>query len=140
MIVTVPDKYLLPAYRLSPFSTSDISKNNRLEETDDHWLCDDYFTNRFRGRQFVYTQNGRVALNRALNYYRLEQDDVVTIYTTTGNKYISNCVTSEIEKFCQWSRQIEPKTKVVLVNHEFGFPYKGIEELKAMGYPIIEEF
>jgi len=139
MIVTDPDKYLLPAYRLSPFSTSDISKNNRLKETDDSWLCDDYFTGRFQGRQYIYTHNGRVALNKALNHYSLQKDDVVTIYTTTGNKYISSCVTSEIEKFCRWSRAIEPKTRVVLVNHEFGFPYEDIIELKAMGYPIIED-
>src|SRR6185369_5520890 len=64
---------------------------------------------------------------------------VVTIVTTTGNFYISGCVTREIEKFCRWSRDIEPQTKALLVIHEFGFPYEELRELRRFNLPIIED-
>lgn len=137
MIVTNPDPYLLPAYRLSPFNTSDISNNARLK--NDGTAIDNYFSKRFISRKYIYTQNGRAALNIALKYYKLDSSDVVTIYTTTGNQYISSCVTSEIEKYCKWSWKIEANTKVILANHEFGYPYQELLELKELGYPIIED-
>jgi len=69
----------------------------------------------------------------------LGRQDVVTILTTTGNFYVSGCVTREIEKFCRWSREIEPQTKALLVNHEFGFPYEELRALRRFNVPIIED-
>ena len=69
----------------------------------------------------------------------LKPDDVVTIFTTTGNHYISHVVTEAIEVYCKWSRKIEKNTKIILVNHEFGYPYEGIENIKQYGVPIIED-
>ena len=74
-----------------------------------------------------------------MSYYGLQKDDVVTIFTTSGNSYISNCVTNEIEKFCNWSMVIEPKTKILFVNHEFGYPYENLMELKKYNLPVIED-
>ncbi len=137
MIITDPDPYLLPTYRLSPFVTRDVHSNARL--ANDGHLADTYFAQRFAQRHFVYTPNGRTALNIALSYYHLGAEDVVTILTTSGNRYISSCVTREIEKFCRWSMKIEPNTKVVLVNHEFGYPYSDLAGVASLGYPIIED-
>jgi dTDP-4-amino-4,6-dideoxygalactose transaminase len=64
---------------------------------------------------------------------------MVTILTTTGNRYISGCVTSQIEQFCQWSRTTEKNTKALFVNHEFGFPYEELHQLQSFGLPIIED-
>lgn len=100
---------------------------------------DDYFNDRFRNKDYTYTENGRKAINLALNSFDLEKDDVVTILTTSGNFYISGCVTVEIEKFCKWSREILPETKVIFVNHEFGFPYNNLIDLKKYRLPIIED-
>ena len=69
----------------------------------------------------------------------LKDDDIVTILTTSGNFYISSCVTEEIEKFCQWNREITPETKVILVNHEFGTIYPDMKNLVSLGIPIIED-
>jgi dTDP-4-amino-4,6-dideoxygalactose transaminase len=69
----------------------------------------------------------------------LKNADVVTILTTSGNFYISGCVTDEIEKFCKWSREIVPETKVIFVNHEFGYPFKNLQKLKKFNLPIIED-
>jgi hypothetical protein len=136
MFIIYPDRFLTPAYRISPFATSDIGKNQGLINCSG---IDDYFKSRFRGLRFNYTTNGKQALNIALSHYRLSENDVVTILTSSGNFYISSCVTNEIEKFCKWSREILPETKVLFVNHEFGYPYPEIQKLKLLNLPIIED-
>jgi len=135
-LVLSPDKYLTPAYRISPFSTSDLAFNRNLPFSDE---IDGYFRKRFVGRRFVYCESGRQAIHLALQHLGVADRDVVTILTTTGNFYISGCVTREIEKLGRWSRGMEPDTKVLLVNHEFGFPYEGLRALRQRGLPMIED-
>jgi len=136
MFVINPDPYSLPCYRIGPFQTRDLSINHCLPDSD---LIDDYFKERFGNKDFIYTVNGRKAINIALGLCNLKKDDVVTILTTTENFYISGCVTKEIEKYCKWSRNILPETKVLLVNHEFGYPYNELQKLKDHKLPIIED-
>jgi hypothetical protein len=136
VFVINPDPYSLPSYRIGPFRTEDLSKNNYLPDSD---LIDEYFSERFWDKDYIYTENGRKAINIALSFYDLKNYDVVTILTTSGNFYISGCVTNEIEKFCKWSREILPETKIILVNHEFGYPFKNLLELKKYNLPIIED-
>ncbi len=136
MYIINPDKYLQPSYRISPFKTIDISYNNQLPHSN---IIDVYFNKRFKTRKYYYCYNGRKAINVALAHFNLNAEDIVSILTSSGNLYISSCVTKEIEQFCGWSRKIEEKTKVILVNHEFGYPYKDLEELKKYGLPIIED-
>lgn len=134
--VLSPDKSLLPAYRISPFNTSDIARNRALPFSA---KIDDYLRKRFTGRGFIYCESGRQAIHLALHALGLGRQDVVTILTTTGNFYISGCVTREIEKFCRWSRDVEPQTKALLVNHEFGFAYEELRALRRFNVPIIED-
>src|SRR5712671_2299008 len=101
--VLSPDKSLLPAYRISPFQTSDIARNSALPLSAS---IDKYFRRRFAGLRFIYCESGRHAIHLALAALGLRRQDVVTILTTTGNFYISGCVTREIKKFCRWSREI----------------------------------
>jgi hypothetical protein len=136
MFVLNPDPYLLPCYLISPFQTKDIHVNNLLPQSD---LIDDYCRETFKNRYFYYLSDGRKAINTALKQYNLQKDDVVTILTTSGNFYISGCVTKEIEKFCNWSRVIEKGTKILFVNHEFGYPFKNVQDLKKYNLPIIED-
>lgn len=136
MFVINPDPYLLPCYRISPFQTKDISLNNGLPNSN---LIDDYLQKRFQGRKYIYLSNARKAISIALEYYNLQKDDIITIITTSGNFYLSDCVTKEIEKFCNWSRKIENKTKVIFVNHEFGYPFEEIESFKKYKIPLIED-
>jgi len=136
MFITDPDKYLLPAYRISPFKTSDIVKNHNLPHSR---MADDYFEDRFRGLHYCYTLNGREALNIALRQINPGSEDSIAILTTSGNHYISSCVTGEIEKFCKWTRSIVADTKAVLVNHEFGYPYPDLEKLGETNLPVIED-
>ena len=136
MFILNPDPYSLPSYRIGPFRTIDIDFNHKLEIDNS---IDNYFKERFQERNFYYTINGRSAINKALAFYKLQKNDIVTIFTTTGNFYISSCVTKEIEKFCKWSRKIEKNTKIIFVNHEFGYPYLEPDSLLAYNLPIIED-
>jgi len=136
MFIINPDPYSTPSYRIGPFITSDITNNSKLPESN---AIDHYFTERFGDQRFAYTENGREAINIALSYYKLSRNDIVTILTTSNNFYISGCVTTEIERFCQWNREIVPETKVIFVNHEFGYIYPEMEHLASLGIPIIED-
>jgi dTDP-4-amino-4,6-dideoxygalactose transaminase len=136
MFIINPDPYSTPVYRIGPFRTSDIANNVKLPYS---CTIDDYFTERFGGKYFTYTQNGREAIYMALTHYSLERNDIVTVITTSNNFYVSSCVTSTIEKFCKWNREICPETKVIIVVHEFGYISPEIEKIASLGIPIIED-
>lgn len=136
MFVVNPDPFLVPSYRMSPFTTADITSNSELPNCD---TAERYLHEKFGEGNWHYTNNGREAINLALQHYNLKASDIVTIITTSQNFYISSCVTKEIEKFCRWNREVLPETKVILVNHEFGFVYPEMEKLKTTGLPIIED-
>lgn len=136
MFILNPDPYSLPTYRIGPFKTDDVGSNAKLPIDD---FAIDYFNNRFGAGKWQYTFNGREAIKIALEKYNLQPTDLVTILTTSQNFYISSCVTKEIESFCRWNREIVPETKVIFVNHEFGYPYPEMEKLVATGLPIIED-
>jgi hypothetical protein len=136
MFIINPDSFLLPAYRISPFTTNHIAINNALSNDD---FAISYFDEKFGKGNWNYTYNGREAIELALEYYKLDKNDLVTILTTSQNLYISSCVTKSIEKFCCWNRELTSETKVILVNHEFGFPYPEMDKLVASGLPIIED-
>ncbi|HWW41761.1 DegT/DnrJ/EryC1/StrS family aminotransferase [Pedobacter sp.] len=131
-----PDPYLLPNYKLSPFANSDIAVNSNLPVADS---CDQYFKDKHGSSFFKYTMNGRKALNIALGELHLQENEIVSIITTTQNFYISSCVTNEIEKFCKWNREVVEETKAILINHEFGLPYEKLIDLKRLNIPIIED-
>lgn len=82
---------------------------------------------------------GRSAIARSLKCLNLHSDDVITILTTSGNSYVSGCVTNEIEKACKWNREINKDTKAIFVVHEFGYSYQELTSLKLYDLPIIED-
>jgi len=136
MFVLNPDPFLLPAYRISPFQTRHLAQNIQWPASD---FAQQYFDERFGKNHWMFTFNGREAIRLALKKYKLKPLDVVTILTTSENFYISSCVTKTIEEFCQWNRTVTHDTKVILVNHEFGYPHPNMKEIQALGLPIIED-
>jgi hypothetical protein len=131
-----PDTYYSPSYRISPFCTADIADNLALAPASTAHADLDA---RFAGRNWCFTECGKEGIALALAALQLAPDDCVTIFTTSGNRYISGCVTREIEKVCKWSRKIEDSTAAIFVNHEFGFPYRDLAGLRRHGIPIIED-
>lgn len=126
----------IESFYISPFQETDIPFNKTLSNDD---FAITYLNQRFGEDQWQYTSNGREAIRLALQKYNLTKNDLVTIVTTTENFYISSCVTNEINNFCSWNREIVPETKVIFVNHEFGYPYPNMEKLLQTGLPVIED-
>ena len=131
-----PDEYYSPSYRISPFRTSDIAKNLSLPHKVNAIKT---LNNRFQSKEWCYTKSGKEGISLALEALGLNRDDCVTILTTSNNIYISGCVTREIEKVCQWSREIQPNTAALFVNHEFGYPFRKLRDLEKYNLPIIED-
>jgi hypothetical protein len=131
-----PDPFYAPSYRISPFRTEDVARNLLLPTSTS---AAQGLDQRFTARRWCFTKCGKEGIALALQALNLKPDDCVTILTTTGNLYISGCVTREIEKVCKWSRQMQDNTAALFVNHEFGFPYRGLAELRRHGLPIIED-
>ena len=131
-----PEKFRIPQYSISPFSTDWIRKNYKISQSGqsiDRDLLAHYFG------YFLCFESGKSALYNALSHYKLSENDEVYIITTSGNRYISGCVTGEIEKFCKWNRKLSDKTKLILVNHEFGTVHKTMDEVLKLKLPIIED-
>lgn len=135
MLVLHPDPFLLPAYRISPFSTEFVAKNHLLPEGD----ATAYLNERFGAGHWQITRTGREALQLALDAFNLKQSDTVTIYTSSNNFYISSCVTNEIARCCQWNRDHEATTRAFLMNHEFGYPDPKLAAVAAGNVPLIED-
>lgn len=135
-----PENFRQPSFFISPFRTSDLGKNDSIVKDD--YPSDEELLKKFHsffGEKQDFFLSGKEAINQALRFYNLESDDEVLIITTTSNFYISSCVTKEIEKFCQWSREKTNKTKLIFVIHEFGKVYPDMERIKSYNIPIIED-
>lgn len=134
-IVIDPSEFLMPKIRISPFNQADF-----ITPLDDDTSTVDLTTYKeFYGKHLYLGVKARQLIEYALSLCNLKPEDVVTILTTSGNLYVSNCITREIEKFCKWSRVLSDKTKVIIVNHEFGYAYPNVAELKKYNVPIIED-
>ena len=131
-----PERFRVPQYAISPFSHEWVKKNYTLLQSD-QLIKKDLLSHYFG--DFLCFVNGRSALFHVLTQYQLAPDDEVCILTTTGNRYISGCVTREIEKFCRWSRQLSDKTKLIFINHEFGTVYRAMDEVLKLNLPVIED-
>jgi dTDP-4-amino-4,6-dideoxygalactose transaminase len=136
MFIVNPNEFLLPYIGMSPFSTKHVAINHLAPE-DDYSIS--YLKDKFCYGNWKLTANGKEAIELALKNFKLQQDDLITILTTSNNFYISSCVTKEIEKICTWNREIVPETKLIFVNHEFGYPYPYMDAIKDLGLPIIED-
>jgi len=136
MFVVNPNEFLLPLFGITPFKSEHVAINHVLDNDN---FDQNYFDQRFGIGTWLYTFNGREAIKIALEQYSLDENDVVTILTTSENFYISSCVTLEIEAVCRWNRELTSETKLIFVNHEFGYPYPDMERLLKLGIPIIED-
>ena len=91
------------------------------------------------GRDYRLAASGRQALDLILAALNLAPDDVISIITTSGSDYVSNCVTSTVELHCRWSMKLESATRAVIAIHEWGRPCERIVEVQGQGIPVIED-
>jgi hypothetical protein len=133
-------RYLQPTIRISPCHSDSFQEILQLPDRDHSTLPS--MDPKFWLDQAVALQvlrSGRSALRLALLACGLTTTDSVAIITTTGGKYVSSCVTGEIERICCWSHKIEFNTKVALIIHEFGMPCPIPADLRERGLIIIED-
>jgi hypothetical protein len=138
MFVDNPDPYLLPSYRISPFVTSSIRRNLKI---NDNYKATgiDYLNQRFGKGNWLLTYNGKEAITFSIMLMQLPESGNITILTPSGNKYISRCVTTTIEQFFPWTRQKNNETIAYFVNHEFGYLFPEMGSLLSEGLPVIED-
>lgn len=130
-----PRAMIEPHIRISPFIYTDLDRAN--EEVDERVA--EHRLQEHLGRPCTLTFSGRHALALVLADARLSSDDTVTILTTTGNSYVSGCVTHTIGRLCRWSMKIEPSTRLIVVIHEWGIPYPRMDEALQTGIPVVED-
>ena len=136
-IVLPPDLSAMipPHIQISPFLYTDL---DRLNENGDEKIAERRLLEHL-GRSYSLTSSGRHALALVLAEMNLGSEDMVTILTTSGNSYVSGCVTHTIGRRCRWSMKIEPSTRLIVVIHEWGNPYPRMEELLKTGIPVVED-
>ena len=86
-----------------------------------------------------FTESGRSALSLLLDSLDLSPTDNILIVTTSGGPYISSCVTSTIELFCNWVRTPNANTRASLIIHEFGY-ICDVPPWVPRNLPVINDF
>ena len=133
-IIIDPSEFLMPKIRVSPLDQTALICPKSLETENVLPKIKN-----FHGKHITIGIKARQLIEFALSQCNLKADDTVTILTTSGNLYVSNCITKEVEKFCKWSRLLSDKTKAIIVNHEFGYAYPDVRSLLKYNVPIIED-
>lgn len=121
---------LVPSIRIAPLNIATMEMGTDACNWQDVFHTDKHVS--------IHAK-ARYAITAALENLHLLKEDLVTILTTSGNYYVSGCVTRAIEQICRWNREICAETKALFVIHEFGYPFKGLSGLKKYGLPIIED-
>lgn len=123
--------YIYPKMHLKA-KTLDAFRKEKLPE-DFYW----------RGRQHLFFENGKAAIHHIMNIMKLKRDDEVCIFTSTGENFVSTCVTGPVFNYCKVSRVVTEKTKALYIIHEFGFPHPDMMKIVALGrkkkIPVIED-
>jgi hypothetical protein len=129
------DPFYSPKIGISPFS---LSSPKNPQSIDAKGI--DKLNQIFQSSAWTFTESGKSAIDLALNSLSLERDDEVWIQTSSGNSYVSRCVTQKISNYCNWSMEKSAKTKVIYFIHDFGRDgSQQIEHLRVTGMPIIED-
>ena len=90
-----------------------------------------------------FMPSGRVALDAVLRSLKLDPADDVLITNSSGQTWISACVTCVVFNHCRPSRVLTPRTRAILVIHEYGYPHPHLDELiqtaRERRIPLIED-
>lgn len=130
-----------PSFLIIPFEKEDIFNNETI--------CKKYsfdlkkkLQDRYPNKYITITSSGRKALKLILNHLNeKKKNDDVTILTTSGNKYISSCLTDTISNLkLNWNRKVNEETDIIIHNHEFGYVNNKITSIpKEINSNLIED-
>lgn len=131
-----PEPFRKPCYYISPFNAGFLNQNRHIVQQK---KINEQLLSKFFGIHHYFQFSGKECIFQALSQYDLNPSNEVLIVTTTQNKYISSCVTNQIERICRWNRSITKDTRIIFINHEFGYTCGEVEKYKTYGLPIIED-
>lgn len=134
-----PDVFNCPMLRMVPFDAAALETNAELASGSTRLPAADLGPLFGPAPHAMFTRSGREAIGLALDDIGLKPDDEVLILTTTGSPYVSACVTETIHRRCRSAREPGPRTRALIVIHEFGFPASIPQPVAASGIPIIED-
>ena len=129
-----PDPYYTPKISIGPFSLK-IDNLKTSEKNLDFFKC--------IGQNLLFTNSGKEAIRLALKQLKAEENHVVGIVTSSGNSYVSKCVTETITEFCLWKMYQEgTNVDILFVIHEFGelVSNEMMENLRKLDIPIVNDF
>ncbi len=90
-----------------------------------------------------FTASGRAALELVLDGLDLQPEDDVLVTNSSGQTWISACVTCLVFNHCRPSRVLTNRTRAIVVIHEFGYPHPQLEALLGVAaercIPLIED-
>ena len=128
------DPYYTPKISISPFNLkSEISIKS---EIDSDIL-------KILGTNLVFTYSGKHAIRIALEALKIQKTNTIGIVTTSGNAYVSKCVTETISEYCEWVMYDHTQMiDCLIVIHEFGFllDLNSMNDLRRLNIPIINDF
>ena len=129
-----PDPYYTPKVSIGSFTLKD---SLLTEEVSDPKILD------CLGKNLIFTPSGKHAIRLALEDLQLCRDDKIGIVTTSGNSYVSKCVTETISEYCDWViGDYRQNVSCLFVIHEFGALHS-LETMNAyrlLEIPIINDF
>ncbi len=129
-----PDPYYTPKISIGPFSLKNIKSAPKQA---------DLKVLKHLGENLVFTSSGKHAIRLALEHLSAKKTNVVGIVTTSGNSYVSKCVTETISEYCDW-KMFDKSGKVdfLFVIHEFGALYskESMDDLRILNIPIVNDF
>ena len=129
-----PDPFYTPKISIGPFTLKD---DNPVEREVDLSVL------QVLGQNLVFTYSGKSAIEIAIESLNLGKSSTIGVVTTSGNSYVSNCVTTTISKYCEWVIfDINQKVDCLIVIHEFGFlvDLASMNDLRKLDVPIINDF
>ena len=129
-----PDPYYTPKISISPFSLKNIY--SAPKQADLNVL-------KHLGENLVFTSSGKHAIRLALKHLSAKRTNIVGIVTTSGNSYVSKCVTETISEYCDWKMfDRSGKVDFLFVIHEFGALHskESMDELRILNIPIVNDF
>lgn len=137
--ITFNPPFNKPDIRLVPFQGSHIVGYAQDASKEAHETVKQFF-----GETFTILPRATTCLKIALLDIGVSKDDSVAVYQTFGGKKVRNQNVKEVvESQAKLVTKIDATTKVVIVIHEFGFPYKDIKKLKKecedKSIPLIED-
>jgi hypothetical protein len=132
----VPEETYSTQIPLYQWSARENINEAIADVSDAHWSFDS-------ARHEYWGPTGRWLIGAWLDHLNLDRSDVVTILTTSQERYVSICVSVTAFNYAAVSRVITERTRAIIAIHEFGYVdemFPGLcEKWQENGISVLED-